>query len=139
MNDCFDIKVMDNNGNCLVTLGNKKIITTSIPKDFKGDGTYQSSTELLAISLATCIASSFSLFGKRLNIDTKNIGVKVKRTLTCFPKELKSIELIICIKQNISDYQLDLIKTIIGDSTVRRAISKNITLNFFLNGKNISV
>lgn len=132
MTHSFSIMVINENGDCIVSKDDQFIIKTSLPPEFKGTSRNTSSTELLAISLATCVASSFALNQNELNIPLTCLKFKVNRTLQCSPKVLESIKLTISSNQLILPFQLNIIKDIIKNNTVRNGLSDSITSSFYL-------
>jgi uncharacterized OsmC-like protein len=119
---------MNEKGEGSVNGGNGTLIKTSIPVEFMGTGVNPSSTDLLAISLATCIGSSLVKSGRPF-WSSENFRMDVSRSLVCNPKMLESISINIITKSPPDEDAQRTLDNAIKTSTVRRALSTEINLD----------
>ena len=80
------------------------MIETDAPTDNKGKGERFSPTDMLCVSLATCIVTTMGIKGIEMNIDLTNTSVEVTKHMLPDPRRVAKIE----VKLNMpSAFQLD--------------------------------
>ena len=80
------------------------MIETDAPTDNKGKGERFSPTDMLCVSLATCIVTTMGIKGIDMDIDLTNTSVEVTKHMLPDPRRVAKIE----VKLNMpSAFQLD--------------------------------
>ena len=80
------------------------MIETDAPTDNKGKGERFSPTDMLCVSVATCIVTTMGIKGIEMNIDLTNTSVEVTKHMLPDPRRVAKIE----VKLNMpSAFQLD--------------------------------
>jgi len=125
--EIFHIK-MNEKGEGRVNGDKGSLIRTSIPPEFMGSGINPSSTDLLAISLATCIGSSLAKSGQSFWL-AQNFRIDVYRSLICNPKQLGGISMKIITRTAPDVSARQTLENVIKSSTVKRALSQEINLD----------
>ncbi len=122
---------IQNEGNCLVNQRRKSVLSTSIPLEFGGSGRNFSSTELLVLSLATCIGSSIS---KSFNDQEllKSLQIEPKRVLSCFPSTLEKLEIRIVSSRELTAEDEAKILAAVRQSPVRLALNPRLEQQYLL-------
>jgi putative redox protein len=64
-----------------IHLGNGDVIVTDAPKDNQGKGERFSPTDLLAVSLGSCMLTIMGILARKLNVDLKGTKVVVSKQM----------------------------------------------------------
>ena len=78
---------------CEVThLQSGSIIETDAPTDNRGKGERFSPTDLLCVSLGTCIVTTIGIKGEDMGLDLTNTAVEIKKHMLAEPRRVGKIE-----------------------------------------------
>ena len=81
---------------CSIThLQSGTIIETDAPTDNRGKGERFSPTDLLCVSLATCIVTTMALKAGTMNIDLKNTKIGITKHMLSEPRRIGAIDVVI--------------------------------------------
>lgn len=78
-----------------VHLGNKKVIYTDAPKDNMGKGEEFSPTDLLAVSLASCILTIMGIQADKLGLSLVGTTAQVEKEMTGTPRRIGKVKILI--------------------------------------------
>ena len=87
------------------------MIETDAPTDNKGKGERFSPTDMLCVSLATCIATTMGIKGNDMDIDLTNTSVEVTKHMLPDPRRVAKIEVKLNMPSALKLYEKD--KTIL--------------------------
>ena len=130
----FEIKYNGNLRTSAKHLESGTIITTDAPKDNHGLGECFSPTDLLCISLASCMLTIMGIALKKYNIDIKNTTATVKKTMSAEPRMISKIDTIIKFPSNYPDKIKKILERAALNCPVHQSLSdkikKNITFTY---------
>ncbi|MCY7291780.1 MAG: OsmC family protein [Ferruginibacter sp.] len=75
------------------------IIETDAPTDNRGKGERFSPTDLLCVSLATCIVTTMGIKAGDMAIDLTNTGIEVTKHMLSEPRRVGKIEIKLCFEK----------------------------------------
>lgn len=76
-----------------IHLDSKSVIYTDAPKDNQGKGEAFSPTDLMSMSLASCMLTIMAMKGRSLGIETAGVEVKVQKKMEASPRKVGEIVL----------------------------------------------
>lgn len=103
-----------------------KKVTTSISPQFGGKGGNFSSTDLVAVALGTCVASSLEGFAQRSDLDFTKFEITIEKNLSDSPKKISELRIEIAYPQKLDDKTLLKIIRLINSCPVKRSLDSGI-------------
>ena len=76
---------------CTATHESGTVITTDAPKDNQGDGGSFSPSELLAVSLGSCILSIMGIAARSLGVDISGATAHVEKEMANAPRRISKV------------------------------------------------
>ena len=70
-------------------------IETDAPTDNRGKGEKFSPTDLLCVSLATCLGTTMALKGREMNIDLKETAMQVTKHMLSDPRRVGQVDVLL--------------------------------------------
>jgi len=104
-------------------------INTDAPKDNHGLGESFSPTDLLCVSLTSCMLTIMGIALKKHDVDIKGAFAKVNKTMGVNPRMISKIDIIITFPNNYSDKIKQILKRSAENCPVHKSLSKNIEKN----------
>lgn len=81
-------------------------IVTDAPKDNNGRGEAFSPTDLMGVSLGTCILTTMAIHCEKENISIKGARVNVEKEMSANPRRVAKLSVVLHLPQNIpQDYR----------------------------------
>ena len=106
-------------------------VTTDAPLDNKGKGAAFSPTDLLASSLASCMATIMGIKADLLGISIDNTSISVTKHMSAdSPRRISQIDIDIEIPQQLSDKNLLSMKRVALSCPVAKSIHPDIKVDF---------
>lgn len=106
------------------------IIETDAPTDNRGKGERFSPTDLLCVSLATCIITTMGIKAADKNIDLSNTKLQVQKHMIPEPRRIGKIDIKIDVPAtNMSAEEKRLLEKIAHSCPVARSLHPDIELN----------
>ena len=121
---------------CAAThLQSGSLIETDAPTDNRGKGERFSPTDLLCVSLATCIGTTMALKATDMSIDLSNTNMEVTKHMLSNPRRVGGVDVILQFSpQLLIDEKEKLILERTGNTCpVAMSLSPDITLNIKYN------
>lgn len=100
------------------------VIETDAPTDNKGKGERFSPTDLLCVSLATCIVTTMGIKAADMNIDLTNTGVEVTKHMLPDPRRIAKIEVNLTMPSNLKFDEKD--RTILERVGINCPVTKSL-------------
>ena len=101
-------------------------IKTDAPKDNHGLGESFSPTDLLCVSLTSCMLTIMGIALKKHDVDIKGALAKVNKTMGANPRMISKIDIIITFPNNYSDKIKQILKRSAENCPVHKSLSKDI-------------
>ena len=121
--DKFEITYDGNLRTSAEHLDSGSIINTDAPKDNQGLGEKFSPTDLVCVSLASCMLTIMGIAMQKYNIDLQGTTASVKKTMGTEPRMISQID--ITIKFNASFNEK--VKTILERSALNCPVHKSLS------------
>ena len=121
--DKFEITYDGNLRTSAEHLDSGSIINTDAPKDNQGLGEQFSPTDLVCVSLASCMLTIMGLAMQKYNIDLQGTTASVKKTMGTEPRMISQID--ITIKFNTSFDEK--VKTVLERSALNCPVHKSLS------------
>ena len=121
--DKFEITYDGNLRTSAEHLDSGSIINTDAPKDNQGLGEQFSPTDLVCVSLASCMLTIMGIAMQKYNIDLQGTTASVKKTMGTEPRMISQID--ITIKFNTSFDEK--VKTILEKSALNCPVHKSLS------------
>jgi len=121
--DKFEITYDGNLRTSAEHLDSGSIINTDAPKDNQGLGEQFSPTDLVCVSLASCMLTIMGIAMQKYNIDLQGTTASVKKTMGTEPRMISQID--ITIKFNTSFDEK--VKTILERSALNCPVHKSLS------------
>ena len=106
-------------------------IETDAPTDNRGKGEKFSPTDLLCVSLATCIGTTMALKATEMNIDLKDTNMEVTKHMLSNPRRIGQVDVVLTFPSNLGLDEKD--KTILertgNTCPVARSLHADLELN----------
>ena len=103
------------------------ILLTDAPKDNLGRGEFFSPTDLIAASMASCIATTMAIVARNSTIDL--IGLKIEATKEMakqLPRRISRISLNIHFPHQLDDKEFELMKNVVKACPVGRSLDHEV-------------
>jgi len=112
-------------------LQSKTIIETDAPTDNRGKGEKFSPTDLLCVSLGTCIITTIAIKARDLNIDVKSTAIEVTKYMLSDPRRVGQVDVNVKFLTGLSIDEKDkMFLQKIGDNCpVAKSIHPDIKVN----------
>ena len=104
-------------------------IRTTPPVDNGGDGSAVSPTDLCAVSLGACGASTAALYAKRAGIPLEQITFAVEKEMTAAPRKIGKITVVYRIRTTASDDDYKKLVNAVKACPVRRTLEATVTID----------
>ena len=105
------------------------IIDTDAPKDNNGLGEMFSPTDLLCVSLASCMLTIMGISMQKHQIDINGTSAKVRKTMKTNPRMVDKIDVDIYFPENYSDRIKKILEKSALSCPVHRSLSSEIQKN----------
>ncbi len=104
------------------------MIETDAPTDNKGKGERFSPTDLLCVSLATCIVTTMGIKAADLNIDIAGTKLNVTKHMITDPRSVGKIEIDIQLSYptDISDKDKTILERAGNNCPVKKSLNENV-------------
>ena len=117
---------------CTAThLQSGSVIETDAPTDNKGKGERFSPTDLLCVSLATCIVTTMGIKALDLEVDLSNTAIEVTKHMATEPRRVGKIEikLVYPAALNISEKNRIILERVSHTCPVAKSLSGDVVIN----------
>ena len=105
-------------------------IETDAPTDNRGKGERFSPTDLLCVSLATCIVTTMGIKATDMNIELKNSKLEVTKHMLANPRRVGKIDIELFLETtNATDADCELLQKVGDHCPVMKSINPEIELN----------
>ena len=106
-------------------------IETDAPTDNKGKGERFSPTDLLCVSLATCIVTTMGIKALDLEIDLSNTAIEVTKHMATEPRRVGKIEikLVYPSQLNISEKDKIILERVSHTCPVAKSLSGDVVID----------
>ena len=117
---------------CTAThLQSGSVIETDAPTDNKGKGERFSPTDLLCVSLATCIVTTMGIKALDLEVDLSNTAIEVTKHMASEPRRVGKIEikLVYPSQLNISEKDKIILERVSHTCPVAKSLSGDVVID----------
>jgi len=105
------------------------IIDTDAPKDNHGLGETFSPTDLVCVSLASCMLTIMGISMQKHQVDIKGTTAKIKKVMQSSPRMIGQIDIIIYFPENYSDKMKQILEKSALTCPVHKSLSSKIKKN----------
>lgn len=119
-------KYLDDLRNEVVHLRSKNKIYTDAPIDNNGKGEQFSPTDLLAVSLATCMVTIMGIWANQHNKTLGDITYTIKKEMNPSPRKVNRIAIDFKLKNDLSDKEKNLLESAAKKCPVALSLSKDL-------------
>ena len=103
------------------------VIETDAPTDNMGKGERFSPTDLLCVSLATCVVTTMGIRGNDMKVDMKNSKLKVTKHMLSNPRRIGKIEIALFMQiSNAAEADCEVLEKIGNNCPVFKSINPEI-------------
>ena len=125
----FEIKYKGNLRTSARHIDSGAVINTDAPKDNHGLGEAFSPTDLVCVSLASCMLTIMGISMQKHQIDIKGTTAEVKKTMKSNPRMIGKIHITIYFPKNYSEKIKKLLEKSALSCPVHRSLSSKIEKN----------
>ena len=111
-----------------VHLQSSSNIETDAPTDNRGKGERFSPTDLLCVSLATCIVTTMGIKAADLNVDLSNTKADVQKHMAGDPRRVAKIEVTVFLPKNINEKERLILERTGDNCPVAKSVHPDIEL-----------
>ena len=111
-----------------VHLQSSSTIETDAPTDNRGKGERFSPTDLLCVSLATCMITTMGIKAADMNVDLTNSKADVQKHMTSDPRRVAKIEVTIFLPKKINEKERLILEKTGNNCPVAKSIHPDIEL-----------
>lgn len=111
-------------------------IETDAPTDNRGKGERFSPTDLLCVSLATCMLTTMGIKSADMNVDITNSKADVTKHMAANPRRVAKIEVTVSLPQNINEKERLILENTGNNCPVAKSIHPDIELVLEYNWNN---
>lgn len=111
-----------------VHLQSKSTIETDAPTDNRGKGERFSPTDLLCVSLATCMLTTMGIKANDLNIDMNDSKADVIKHMASDPRRVSKIEISVSLPQIINEKERLILERTGNNCPVAKSVHPDIEL-----------
>lgn len=110
------------------------VIETDAPTDNKGKGERFSPTDLLCVSLATCVVTTMGIRANDMNVDLSNSKMEVTKHMLSNPRRIGRIDIELFLEaKNAKEADCEVLEKIGNNCPVYKSINPEIELNINYN------
>lgn len=109
-------------------LQSKSTIETDAPTDNRGKGERFSPTDLLCVSLATCMLTTMGIKASDMNVDITNAKAQVTKHMASEPRRVAKIEVAVSLPSNINEKERIILERTANNCPVAKSIHPDIQL-----------
>jgi putative redox protein len=109
-------------------LQSKSFIETDAPTDNRGKGERFSPTDLLCVSLATCMLTTMGIKAADMNVDLSNSKADVTKHMASEPRRVAKIEVTVSLPSNVSEKDRITLERTGTNCPVAKSINPEIVL-----------
>jgi putative redox protein len=100
---------------------------TVAPKDNGGDGSTFSPTDLIAVALASCVATTADLYAQKHSLDLKKVSFTAEKEMaTSIPRRVSKLKLNIVFEGRLSAENFEKLKTAAGRCPVKLSLHPEV-------------
>jgi uncharacterized OsmC-like protein len=111
-----------------VHLQSSSIIETDAPTDNRGKGERFSPTDLLCVSLATCMITTMGIKAADMNVDLTNSKADVQKHMASDPRRVAKIEVTIFLPKKINEKERLILEKTGNNCPVAKSVHPDIEL-----------
>lgn len=111
-----------------VHLQSSSRIETDAPTDNRGKGERFSPTDLLCVSLATCMITTMGIKAADMNIDLKNTKADVTKHMASDPRRVAKIEVTVYLPEKVSEKERLILEKTGNSCPVAKSVHPDIEL-----------
>ena len=111
-----------------VHLQSSSTIETDAPTDNRGKGERFSPTDLLCVSLATCMITTMGIKAADMNVDLTNSKADVQKHMASDPRRVAKIEVTIFLPKKINEKERLILEKTGNNCPVAKSIHPDIEL-----------
>ncbi|HUZ61417.1 MAG TPA: OsmC family protein [Hanamia sp.] len=117
-------------------LQSKSTIETDAPTDNRGKGERFSPTDLLCVSLGTCMLTTMGIKASDMNIDITQSKAEVTKHMGSDPRRVTKIEVIVSLPKNINEKERLILERTGNNCPVAKSVHPDINLVLSYEWKN---
>lgn len=111
----------------IINESNQAELLTDAPLDHGGKGEYFSPTDLVAISLGSCIATVMGLFAKKKKLDLSGLSLKVEKEMSITPpRRISHIKIELFMSKTFSTEINQALETVAHNCPVHQSLHPSI-------------
>ena len=111
-----------------VHLQSSSTIETDAPTDNRGKGERFSPTDLLCVSLATCMVTTMGIKAADMNVDLTNSRADVQKHMASDPRRVAKIEVTVFLPKNINEKERLILEKTGNNCPVAKSVHPDIEL-----------
>ncbi len=111
-----------------VHLQSSSSIETDAPTDNRGKGERFSPTDLLCVSLATCMLTTMGIKAADMNVDITHSKAEVKKHMANDPRRVAKIEVTVSLPENINEKERLILERTGNKCPVAKSVHPDIEL-----------
>ncbi|MGN6604102.1 MAG: OsmC family protein [Ginsengibacter sp.] len=111
-----------------VHLQSSSQIETDAPTDNRGKGERFSPTDLLCVSLATCMLTTMGIKAADMNVDISNSKADVTKHMASDPRRVAKIEVTVSLPKNINEKERLILERTGNNCPVAKSVHPDIEL-----------
>lgn len=109
-------------------LQSKSSIESDAPTDNRGKGERFSPTDLLCVSLATCMLTTMGIKAADMNIDITNAKADVSKHMAAEPRRVAKIEINVSLPENVNEKERLILERTGNNCPVAKSVHPEIEL-----------
>ncbi len=110
------------------------IIETDAPTDNKGKGERFSPTDMLCVSLATCIITTMGIKAESMDIDISGTKVDVTKHMISDPRRIGKIEIALHIPtRGLGEKEKNLMELVCASCPVKKSLNPDMDISIVYN------
>ena len=129
----FEIKYNGNLRTSIKHVESDQIINTDAPKDNHGLGQSFSPTDLVCVSLGSCMITIMAIAMRKHNITLKGVKADVKKIMKSDPRMISQIDIIITFPKTYNNKIKLILERSALNCPVHNSLSENIKKNVIFN------
>lgn len=111
-----------------VHLQSSSQMETDAPTDNRGKGERFSPTDLLCVSLATCMLTTMGIKAADMNVDISNSTANVTKHIASDPRRVAKIEVTVSLPKNINEKERLILEKTGNNCPVAKSVHPDIEL-----------